>query len=67
MGYNSKLYSYGMTDSNMCGVCDQGEEKYEHLFIKCGKVNQFGLLFKQWITQNTHILPHNRHYTWFTS
>lgn len=53
MGINSKLYKWGIVESNKCCLCQQEEETYIHLFWYCPKVVQFWKKIKDWIKLNS--------------
>ena len=53
MGINSKLYRWGIKNSNACDLCGEYEETYVHLFCSCTKVKSFWIDVKRWITSET--------------
>ncbi len=41
IGINTKLYKWGITDSDKCSFCNENEETFVHLFYNCNHVLPF--------------------------
>ena len=46
LGNNSKLFKWGMVESNKCDLCKKEVETYIHLFVKCEKYKIFGQILE---------------------
>ena len=48
-GTNLKLYKMKKSDTSVCGLCQEYDETFLHLFIQCPKSIEFWRCLKNWI------------------
>ena len=48
LGINSKLYEWGIRETNLCDICKKEAETYSHLFYTCEKAQDLWSGVKEW-------------------